>query len=586
MIAMNKGLKKTLLAAALLGTALSNVTTSPAATYYVSITGNNANTGLQGSPWRTIQYAAGRVTAGDTVRVSGGTYDERVTIQTSGSPGNFINFVGSPTGTGVVMYGFSLTDKSNVRIIGFEIRHVNTAYRAAVFLSGVCSNIMILDNYIHDTSQEGIQTSVNATPTYITIRGNTLYYISHPGAMAGANTAIAACAITPNHWLVEYNHIQRTMDFMDVYGSYHIFRNNWMHDYSYSYYTANGHSDMFQPGSDGQNVGTKHHVYERNFTGDSATADSHFGIWQDTVGAGDTNMLIRGNVGFNIGGGGIGNIGTSKMSTYNNTFHNMCNQLNGAIWIWYRTPTVGGLLANSIISGVGQSRDAVIIESGQQVTVMRNLGYQAGAESAYVSTSDPLFLNAALHDFRLQAGSPAINAGTNVAWVTSAPGSGTTFNINDGQLFIDGWGICDGDTITVGATTTRITRITGNSVTVADPVIWISGTPVYWGAGANKDMGAFPFGSRELTGAALTQSGTTYTVTPIGDARGVWFYVDGVPTVWDSTLPFTATIPSGTVAAKVYALYAQANPVLIATNASGTPRPTPPDNVRVEASSN
>ena len=138
--------------------------------------------------------------------------------------------------------------------------------------------------------------------------------------------------------------------------------------------------------------------------------------------------------------------------------------------------------------------------------------------------------------------------------------------------------------ITVGTTTTRITRIVDNTVTVADSVTWSNGTPVYWGAGANKDIGAFPYGSRDLTGATLSQNGTTYTVNPTGDARGVWFYVDGIPAVWDATAPFTATIASGVVTAKAYALYAQKNPVVLAINggSGGETPPAPPTNLRVQ----
>jgi hypothetical protein len=45
-----------------------------AATYYVSTTGSNTNDGSATSPWRTITYALTRVSTGDTLSVSLGTY--------------------------------------------------------------------------------------------------------------------------------------------------------------------------------------------------------------------------------------------------------------------------------------------------------------------------------------------------------------------------------------------------------------------------------------------------------------------------------------------------------------------------------
>ena len=56
------------------------------ATYYVSISGDNANDGLStGTAWRNVQYAANHVQAGDTVKILDGVYNETVNIPASGS---------------------------------------------------------------------------------------------------------------------------------------------------------------------------------------------------------------------------------------------------------------------------------------------------------------------------------------------------------------------------------------------------------------------------------------------------------------------------------------------------------------------
>jgi len=51
-----------------------------AATYYVALSGNDANSGAQTAPWRTIQKAADVAGAGDTVLIGPGNYGECVKI--------------------------------------------------------------------------------------------------------------------------------------------------------------------------------------------------------------------------------------------------------------------------------------------------------------------------------------------------------------------------------------------------------------------------------------------------------------------------------------------------------------------------
>jgi hypothetical protein len=54
-----------------------------ASEFYVSPRGDDSNPGTDKTRWRTIQHAADVATAGSTVNVRGGTYEERVTINVS-----------------------------------------------------------------------------------------------------------------------------------------------------------------------------------------------------------------------------------------------------------------------------------------------------------------------------------------------------------------------------------------------------------------------------------------------------------------------------------------------------------------------
>ncbi len=64
--------------------------------YYVATNGNNGWPGTVSQPWRTIQYAAGRVVAGDVVWIRGGTYVEQVTPANSGQAGRPITYKAYP----------------------------------------------------------------------------------------------------------------------------------------------------------------------------------------------------------------------------------------------------------------------------------------------------------------------------------------------------------------------------------------------------------------------------------------------------------------------------------------------------------
>jgi len=111
------------------------------ATYYVSTTGNDGNSGSIGAPWLTIQHAATKAKAGATVYVFGGVYNEFVNFPRSGTASAPITFQSYPgqtaviDGTGVACCGSSQTQglinitgaRSYITINGFEIRNYTTS---------------------------------------------------------------------------------------------------------------------------------------------------------------------------------------------------------------------------------------------------------------------------------------------------------------------------------------------------------------------------------------------------------------------------------------------------------------------------
>jgi hypothetical protein len=140
----------------------------PNSSFYVSTTGDDANAGTKGAPWRTIQHAADTARAGSTVNVLGGVYQECVTINVSGNASDgFITFRSNPGETAVID-GEQFTpagrsgllvihSKSYLRIEGFEIRNYRTAEHRltpmGISITGAGSHIELLRNNVHHIEQ-------------------------------------------------------------------------------------------------------------------------------------------------------------------------------------------------------------------------------------------------------------------------------------------------------------------------------------------------------------------------------------------------------------------------------------------------
>ena len=82
---------KKLLLLVIISTALQ---TLKASNYYVSTSGNDAQTGSFSTPWKTIQHGLDLAQSGDTVFIRGGEYNEQLFSQRDGSAGGKIVLCG------------------------------------------------------------------------------------------------------------------------------------------------------------------------------------------------------------------------------------------------------------------------------------------------------------------------------------------------------------------------------------------------------------------------------------------------------------------------------------------------------------
>ncbi|MDR3587313.1 MAG: right-handed parallel beta-helix repeat-containing protein [Desulfosporosinus sp.] len=201
---------------------VSATATAPVAAnaYYVSTQGDDSNSGTESSPWKTIQKAANSVRPGDTVYIKGGIYNERVTLQSSGSENNDIIFSNYP-GEGVTIDGsgidwgygwnslFDLNSKDYIKLIGLRVINSRWAGIGSEPDSNGCENIMIQNCSTYNTESSGI---VFFTGRNITLDGNSV----EQACTGTSNTqecislaTIATFTITNNHVFNCSNNISR-----------------------------------------------------------------------------------------------------------------------------------------------------------------------------------------------------------------------------------------------------------------------------------------------------------------------------------------------------------------------------------------
>ena len=145
-------------------------TASP--TYWVSPDGDDAASGDEGSPWATLQHAADVAPPGATVFARGGSYAQRVAFHVSGEPGRPITFAAAP-GESVVLDGSSLEvpagqapmieidSQRYLAVEGFEISGFASSESGhvpmGILVTGSADHIQLAGNTIHDmgTTFEG-----------------------------------------------------------------------------------------------------------------------------------------------------------------------------------------------------------------------------------------------------------------------------------------------------------------------------------------------------------------------------------------------------------------------------------------------
>jgi hypothetical protein len=455
----------------------------------VAKTGSDNNSGSFTAPWLTIQHAAKSVTAGATVYVETGVYNESVTFPASGTSSNYITFENYPgqtatiDGTGLSVTGtqglINIINQSYITISGFEIRNYTTATAsktpAGIWVTGSGSGLNLLNNSVHNittTSEKngnafGIAVyGTSSTPiTNLTISGNQLYSLKTGNSES-----------------------------MNVDGNvtYFTITNNTVHDNDNIGIDAIGFEGVGPSGSDQAKYGliSGNTVYNITSYGNPAYGNQYAadGIYCDgcayvivernTVHNTDLNMeaasehkshnasyvTIRNNlfydanaVGVSIGGYASGVGGSDHIVVVNNTLYNNNVKNQGAEFqIQHNAPpSAGNIFENNIVYAGTQNVWIYSYVSGSTATANWNIyystkgyvqgtsidwggksnyktyaAYQTGSgEDANSPNANPLFVNlgSTPPNFDVTSGSPAVNAGsTSLTCSVGYCGSGTS----------------------------------------------------------------------------------------------------------------------------------------------------------------
>jgi hypothetical protein len=334
------------------------------ATYYVSPTGNDSNSGSGSAPFRSIQKAADIVNPGDTVVVKDGLYTDTngdnyiVRLRRGGTSSNWVTFRsenkwgavlegGSATG-----YGWSIAGASYIRIEDFELR--NILYQGFhVPNSSVVTHIQYYRNKVHDIGRRVIL----CDDPRVSIGHNGFYNPSSSSYMMYDSNIIYDIGRLPGGCSIQQDH---ALDHgMYLNSSYTTIINN----------VFSGTSSGWAIQLDGKDITTEWKILNNTFYGKNPQKNGHIILWEEM----------------------------SNITIANNISHSPLNYfLDGS---WQTTKKKNINIRHNLVYNA-----AVINVSGSEFKLLNNLTGQ-----------DPKLVDLTNRNFRLQSDSPAIDKGEYIA---------------------------------------------------------------------------------------------------------------------------------------------------------------------------
>jgi parallel beta-helix repeat protein len=381
-------------------------------TYYVSPDGDDNDGGSASAPWRTLQHAADHVAPGDTILVLSGTY-QGLRIERSGTPQAWITLKAAPDAQVVVNApGPNNQHDSNVEVETWEGE-------------GVVAYWVIEGLEVSNAPNWGVDLRGNdsAKSHHITIRGNRV----HHNGLDGGKTGIFAAFV--DDLLVEDNESYANGEhgiYVNNSSDRFTIRGNQLYDNAACGLHLNGDVEQGGDGVLSDGLIENNVMHGNGVEGGAA-------INMDGV----TDTIVRNNLIYGNYATGIalfqenGALCSQRDRVSNNTvlvpadgrwalslgatdctdnqiFNNILYSDHG-----YRgsinlpAPQVAGFQSDyNVVVDRFTTDDS---ESVISLAEWQALGYDA---HSIIATPDELFVDPAGHDYHLQAGSPAIDAGT------------------------------------------------------------------------------------------------------------------------------------------------------------------------------
>ena len=428
---------------------------------------------------------------------------------------------------------------------GFFISNTSSPTSACVNLPNNTTDVYIRNNVMYACGSIG--PGYPTQTSFIYIQGNTISYTNSstgtvPTTCAGSGQPVGnSVNLYGNHYLVENNDFSHYTLSLNWNPQNSITRNNHFHDTTEVNNAGNCHSDTWFSDPGGTNlVNNQDNVYEGNYQYNAVGPNAKGPLFQAPACSGCAIAIVRFNVTNRIGSGSTTNDQNwQSVKVYNNTTADP-NYEAGSVGLESDNSQDSNPGNPSFLNQIYYYSKAIVSVNSYTCGNSSNCNYghnlvwcTAGCTTVFGhmygsglflgdpgnKSADPTFVNYvspgnASNDYHLQAGSPAIAAGTHLTTVAPGDsGSGTSLVVNDASYYQDGYGLSNpystvqGDCIAVTTVTSHVcvtsVNYATNTLTLASSITRSSGDSVWLYSksdgvqvltGSAPDMGAHPYG--------------------------------------------------------------------------------------------